>query len=77
TFSRITGLSPEKMISTRFSPVPVTNPSPDTANCYMADYNQIITGPGNSLLHSWGDNRNRLDGRDNPDVFFRKTESKP
>ncbi|WP_336992518.1 sialidase family protein [Bacillus toyonensis] len=73
-FSLCNGLSEEEMISTVFSPVPVTNPSPDTANCYMGDYNQIITGPGNCLLHSWGDNRNVIiQGaiqRDNPDVFF-------
>jgi len=74
SFSLCNGLSKEKMVSTAFSPVPVTNPSPDTANCYMGDYNQIIAGPGNCLLHSWGDNRNVIiQGaiqRDNPDVFF-------
>jgi hypothetical protein len=74
SFSPCDGLSEEKMVSTEFSPVPVTNPSPDTANCYMGDYNQIIAGPGNCLLHSWGDNRDVIiQGsiqRNNPDVFF-------
>ncbi|PEM93749.1 hypothetical protein CN558_24045 [Bacillus wiedmannii] len=76
-FSICNGLSKERMVSTVFSPVPVTNPSPDTANCYMGDYNQIITGPGNCLLHSWSDNRNVIiQGniqRQNPNVFFNIT----
>lgn len=76
TFSPYTGLSKEKMVSTQFSPVPITLPSPDTAQCYMADYNQIITGPGSCLLHSWGDNRYTLNGRNNPDVFFKLTAPK-
>lgn len=80
SFSICSGLSKERMVSTVFSPVPVTNPSPDTANCYMGDYNQIIVGPGNCLLHSWGDNRNVIiQGniqRQNPDVFFNITVPK-
>ncbi|RFT62652.1 exo-alpha-sialidase [Bacillus clarus] len=80
SFSICGGLSKERMVSTVFSPVPVTNPSPDTANCYMGDYNQIIAGPGNCLLHSWGDNRNVIiQGniqRQNPDVFFNITAFK-
>ncbi|MFJ7472147.1 sialidase family protein, partial [Peribacillus frigoritolerans] len=75
SFSPFTGLSEERMVSTQFSQVPVTNPNPggDVAPCYMAEYNQVITGPGNCLLHSWSDNRNILNGRLNPDVFFRLT----
>ena len=78
TFSPYTGLSEERMVSTEFSPVPVTNPSPggDVARCYMAEYNQVIAGPGSCLLHSWGDNRNTLNARINPDVFFRLTASR-
>ncbi|WP_243765410.1 exo-alpha-sialidase [Bacillus arachidis] len=80
SFSLCDGLSKEKMVSTAFSPVPVTHPSPDTADCYMGDYNQIITGPGNCLLHSWGDNRDVIiQGaiqRDNPNVFFNITVPK-
>ena len=55
TFSLDTGLSEERMVSTQFSPVPITNPSPggDVGRCYMAEYNQVITGPGSCLLHSW------------------------
>lgn len=46
TFSLDTGLSEERMVSTQFSPVPITNPSPggDVGRCYMAEYNQVITG---------------------------------
>lgn len=69
TFSRLKDISKERMISTKFSPVV-------DLNCYMAEYNQVITGPGHSLLHAWGDNRNILNGQNNPDVFFKKTESK-
>lgn len=78
TFSPYTGLSEERMVSTQFSPVPETNPSPggDVARCFMAEYNQVIAGPGSCLLHAWGDNRNTLNARINPDVFFRLTSSK-
>ncbi|MBS4189893.1 DUF11 domain-containing protein [Bacillus sp. FJAT-49705] len=64
TFSLNTGLSEERQISTQFSPV-------TTFQCYMGDYNQIIRGPGNSLLHSWGDNRNS----GNPVVFFLQSDT--
>ncbi|MBS7530279.1 exo-alpha-sialidase [Hazenella sp. IB182353] len=73
SFSLCSGFGKEQMVSTIFSPVPVTNPGVDTASCYMGDYNQMIVGPRNCLLHSWGDNRDVLMGRDNPDVFFSKT----
>ncbi|MGN7398067.1 exo-alpha-sialidase [Peribacillus frigoritolerans] len=76
TFSPFVGLSEERMVSTQFSPVAITIPNPDAFNCYMGDYNQIIAGPGSCLLHSWGDNRNILDGQPNPDVFFRLTSPK-
>ena len=76
SFSPYTGLSEERMVSTQFSPVPITLPNPDAARCYMSDYNQIIEGPGSCLFHSWGDNRNTLNGRNNPDVFFKLTAPK-
>ncbi|WP_240515137.1 sialidase family protein [Bacillus wiedmannii] len=78
SFSICDGLSKEKMVSTAFSPVPITiaNPDPIPSRCYMGDYNQIISGPGNCLLHSWGDNRNVLNGQINPDVFFNITIQK-
>jgi hypothetical protein len=71
SFSIGGGLSSETMVSSVFSPVPDTVPNfdPAIANCYMGDYNQIITGRGLSLLHAWSDNRNRRNGN-NPDVFF-------
>ncbi|MGE1198565.1 sialidase family protein [Priestia megaterium] len=71
TFSLNTGLSPERVISNPSSQVPITN----TFGCYMGDYNQIISGPGSCLLHSWGDNRNIVSGQPNPDVFFALTSS--
>ena len=78
SFSPYTGLSEERMVSTRFSPVTITiaNPDPVPGRCYMSDYNQIIAGPGSCLLHSWGDNRNTLNGQINPDVFFKITAPK-
>lgn len=78
TFSLANDLTAERMVSNRFSPVPINNPNfdPGIANCYMAEYNQVITGPGSCLLHSWGDNRNILNGQHNPDVFFKLTASK-
>ncbi|PEL62867.1 hypothetical protein [Bacillus toyonensis] len=89
TFSLHKGVSKvgkENMVSTKFSQVPnnhipsggvFVNFDPRVFSCYMGEYNQVITGPGHSLLHAWGDNRNILNGQNNPDVFFRKTESKP
>jgi hypothetical protein len=78
TFSLSAGLSGERMVSNRFSPLPITNPNQDPAlaNCYMGDYNQIIAGPGSCLLHAYGDNRNTLNGLNNPDVFFKLTVPK-
>ncbi|MDA1761579.1 hypothetical protein PDK32_14965 [Bacillus cereus] len=64
TFSLNTGLSEERQISNQSSPVTVFQ-------CYMGDYNQIIRGPGNSLLHSWGDNH--ING--NPVVFFLQSDT--
>lgn len=68
-------LSPETMVSTVFSPVPITQPNFDTGvnPCYMGDYNQIIAGPGGTLYHAWGDNRFMLQDANNPDVFFIQT----
>lgn len=75
SFTIAGGLSPETMVSTVFSPVPITQPNFDTgiSNCYMGDYNQIIAGPGGTLYHAWGDNRFMLEGANNPDVFFIQT----
>lgn len=70
SFSLQAGLSKECIVSTQFSPIPVTNPNPDAAQCYMGDYNQVITGSGYCLLHAWSDSYNRLSGRNNPDVFY-------
>jgi len=83
TFSRLKKISKEKMISTTFSPVPnnhilvngqFVNFDPGVVTCYMAEYNQVINGPRKSLLHAWGDNRNVLNGENNPDVFFKQTK---
>lgn len=75
SFTIAGGLSPETMVSTVFSPVPITQPNFDVGInlCYMGDYNQIIAGPGNTLYHAWGDNRFMLEGANNPDVFFIQT----
>ncbi|WP_245592209.1 exo-alpha-sialidase [Ectobacillus panaciterrae] len=75
TFSVTKGLSLESVISNPSSPVAITRPpqDPGVNICYMGDYNQIVTGPDDTLLHSWGDNRNVLRGQINPDVFFELT----
>lgn len=78
-FSVEGGLGEERMVSSVFSPVPQNQPQnfdPGIAGCYMGDYNQIVPGPGLSLLHSWSDNRNSPEGN-NPDVFFIQTASRP
>lgn len=75
TFSLQNGLGQESMVSTVFSRVLSNNPSTTGfGNLYMGDYNQVIIGPGNTLLHAWGDNRNDPNGN-NPDVFFIQTRS--
>lgn len=76
-FSIKRGLSPERMVSTVFSLVPDTHPNfdPGIADCYMGDYNQIISGPKLTLYHAWGDNRNDPLNGNNPDVFFIQTSA--
>ncbi|MDQ8739411.1 DUF11 domain-containing protein [Paenibacillus sp. LHD-38] len=72
SYDRLTDtISPETRLSTADSLVPDTNPNFDSAlaGCYMGDYNQIIAGPGTTLLHGWSDNRNGTNGN-NPDAFF-------
>ena len=76
SFSVNRGVSSETRVSTVFSLVPDNRPTnfdDRVATCYMGDYNQIITGPGLSLYHSWGDNRNDPNNGNNPDVFFIQT----
>lgn len=87
TFSLENGLGPETMVSTSFSRVPdnglrpsgtgnvYTNFDPRVRPFYMGEYNQIIIGPGNTLLHSWSDNRHDPINGNNPDVFFIQTRS--
>ncbi|WP_420911251.1 sialidase family protein [Priestia aryabhattai] len=69
SFSLNTGLSQERVISNPSSQVTINNV------CYMGEYNQVISGPGSCLLHSWSDNRNIINGQPNADVFFRLTSS--
>src|SRR5713226_5477795 len=66
---------PEQMLSSVTFPVVQTNPNQDPiiANCYMGDYNNIISN-GTTKFVTWGDNRNMVSttsGAENqPDVFL-------
>lgn len=66
---------PEHMLSSVAFPVVQTNPNQDPiiANCYMGDYNNIISN-GTTKFVTWGDNRNTVSttsGVENqPDVFL-------
>ncbi len=71
--SAVTG--PEQMLSSVTFPVVQTNPNQDPiiANCYMGDYNNIVSN-GTTKFVTWGDNRNMVSttsGTENqPDVFL-------
>jgi hypothetical protein len=66
---------PEQMLSSETFPVVQTNPNQDPiiANCYMGDYNNIVSN-GTTKFVTWGDNRNQVtttNGTENqPDVFL-------
>lgn len=87
TFSLECGLSAESMVTSSFSRVPDTglrpsgtgtiynNFDPGIAPFYMGEYNQVIIGPGNTLLHSWSDNRHDVINGNNPDIFFIQTRA--
>jgi hypothetical protein len=66
---------PEQTLSTVTFPVVQTNPNQDPiiANCYMGDYNNIVSN-GTTKFVTWGDNRNQVtatNGTENqPDVFL-------
>jgi len=66
---------PEQMLSSVTFPVVQTNPNQDPiiANCYMGDYNNIVSN-GTTKFVTWGDNRNQVTttaGKENqPDVFL-------
>src|SRR5579859_5472041 len=65
----------ETALSTVTFPVVQTNPNQDPviSNCYMGDYNNIVSD-GTHKFVTWGDNRNRVttsNGTENqPDVFL-------
>jgi hypothetical protein len=54
-------------ISTAQSPVYVTDPQ--TAVCYHGDYDFQVAVPGAAYL-TWSDDRNVLNGHNDPDIFF-------
>ena len=68
---------PEHMLSSVTFPVVQTNPNQDPviANCYMGDYNNIVSN-GTTKFVTWGDNRNQVataNGTENqPDVFLQR-----
>jgi hypothetical protein len=52
-------------------PVPPLNPNfdPNFAACYMGEY-IAVAADAKKFYYLWGDNRNTVDGRPDPDVFF-------
>lgn len=69
--------SPSERITDVSFGVPPINPNFDPAvvECYMGDYNGIIGGDGTHYM-VWGDNRNRVAGRPDPDVYFDKRDTR-
>jgi CSLREA domain-containing protein len=64
---------PNERISDVSFGVPPVNPNfdPEVVSCYMGDYHGI-TGVADWHYMAWADNRNLVDGRPDPDVFFDK-----
>lgn len=64
---------PETMLSTVTFPIVQTNPNQDPviANCYMGDYNNIVSASGKRYV-TWGDNRvvSSSPAENQPDVFL-------
>ncbi len=52
---------------------PAVNFDPVIALCYMGEYNWVVTD-GSDFLYLWGDNRNLVGTRHDPDVFFARFE---
>ena len=49
---------------------PAVNFDPVVAYCYMGDYNWITHDPANNFHITWGDNRNTVGSRHDPDIFY-------
>jgi hypothetical protein len=64
---------PEKKVSSVTFPIVMTNPNQDPiiSNCYMGDYNNIVSSGGKRYI-TWGDNRivSTSPAENQPDVFL-------
>lgn len=67
--------SPAQRITTTSFP-PVVGVEDVVKPDYMGDYNHMVAA-GTQLFMVWGDNRNMVDGRHDPDVFFAALEPRP
>jgi len=67
--------SPNVRVTSVSFGVPPLNPNfdPVVAACYMGDYVGATTD-ATTIYFSWGDNRDIVNGRPDPDVFFRKAQ---
>ncbi len=59
----------ERVTDVSFGVPPLCPNFDSAADCYMGEYNHI-TSDASSFYFLWGDNRNLVDGRPDPDVFF-------
>jgi hypothetical protein len=59
---------PNQRITTASFP-PAVNFDPAIAANYMGDYNQIVAS-GTNFYMAWGDNRDIVNGRNDPNVYF-------
>ena len=64
---------PNVRVTTVSVDVPPLNPNfaPVVADCYMGDYNGLAADP-TTVYGTWGDNRDPVSTRPDPNVFFRK-----
>lgn len=63
-----TTIRPNQRITTKSFP-PAVNFDPGIATDYMGDYNQIVAA-GNRFYMAWGDNRDKVGARHDPNVYF-------
>jgi hypothetical protein len=63
----------EKVTDVPFGVPPLCpNFDPNFVSCYMGEYNHITSDATGFFFFVWGDNRNRVSGRPDPDIFFEK-----
>jgi hypothetical protein len=66
---------PSQLVTTTSFP-PAVNFDPDIAVNYMGDYNQMVA-PDDRFYLAWGDNRDKVGSRNDPNVYFAVIEPRP